>query len=211
MFMGNLRTDKHEQQHVESIHNLFKQYLNFEYIKEKDIVVKGNSQKCKFAFITLRSRYDFNEAYGRLGSFQSRKQLGFNFIKLVYPSQQLIVDYSKGLPKIVKNSSQNIRNSQPVVCAPEWKNSLPNIRNQQPAVAVDLQAEEQYNAIVKQNQKYYREGELLGNETRNKEFKLGSGEHFVTESLKNIVPKYISGFLNSSQQGTLFIGVMDDG
>jgi hypothetical protein len=68
-----------------------------------------------------------------------------------------------------------------------------------------------YNDSVKQKQKFYREGELLGNETRNTEFKEGGGEHFIKKNLKDIVSRYMSGFLNSSQQGTLFIGVKDDG
>jgi Rad3-related DNA helicase len=267
MFIGNLITDQHKPQLAESIFNLFKHCLNFEYIKKKDIEVKGKSKKCKFAFITLRSEDDYNEAYYKLGSFESRKQLGFNFLKLVDPSKQLIVD-RKRPPKIVKNSPpksknsqpvasveerknsppksknsqpvasveerknnlqnimnyqpvitgeekknspSNIKNTQPVVCVDERKNIPLKIRNQQSAVSVDLQAGEQYNDSVKQKQKFYREGELLGNETRNTEFKEGSGEHFIKKNLKDIVSRYMSGFLNSSQQGTLFIGVKDDG
>ena len=229
MFIGNLIKDHHKPQLAESIFNLFKHCLNFEYIKKKDIEVKGKSKKCKFAFITLRSEDDYNEAYYKLGSFESRKQLGFNFLKLVDPSKQLIVD-RKRPPKIVKNSPpksknsqpvasveerknspSNIKNTQPVVCVDERKNIPPKIRNQQSAVSVDLQATEQYNDSVKQKQKFYREGELLGNETRNTEFKEGSGEHFIKKNLKDIVSRYMSGFLNSSQQGTLFIGVKDDG
>ena len=229
MFIGNLIKDHHKPQLAESIFNLFKHCLNFEYIKKKDIEVKGKSKKCKFAFITLRSEDDYNEAYYKLGSFESRKQLGFNFLKLVDPSKQLIVD-RKRPPKIVKNSPpksknsqpvasveerknspSNIKNTQPVVCVDERKNISPKIRNQQSAVSVDLQATEQYNDSVKQKQKFYREGELLGNETRNTEFKEGSGEHFIKKNLKDIVSRYMSGFLNSSQQGTLFIGVKDDG
>jgi Rad3-related DNA helicase len=110
-----------------------------------------------------------------------------------------------------KNSPSNIKNTQPVVCVDERKNIPLKIRNQQSAVSVDLQAGEQYNDSVKQKQKFYREGELLGNETRNTEFKEGSGEHFIKKNLKDIVSRYMSGFLNSSQQGTLFIGVKDDG
>ena len=240
MFMGNLRKDQHRPQLAQSIHYLFNHCLNFEYIKYKDIEVKGKSKKCKHAFITLRSEDDYNEAYYKLGTFESRKQLGFNFDEIVDPSKQLKVN-SKRPPNIVipqpfvsveerKNSPQNIRNSQPVVsgeenknspsnikntqrvvCVDERKNSPPKIRNQQPAVTVDLQPKEQDNDSVKQRQKFYREGELLGNETRNKEFKEGGGEHFIRKNLKDIVSRYISGFLNSSQQGTLFIGVKDDG
>ena len=103
-----------------------------------------------------------------------------------------------------KNSPSNIKNTQPVVCVDERKNIPPKIRNQQSAVSVDLQAEEQKKI-------FYREGELFGNETRKKEFKEGGGEHYIKKNLKDHVSKYMSGFLNSSQQGTLFIGVKDDG
>ena len=202
MFIGNLITDQHKPQLAESIFNLFKHCLNFEYIKKKDIEVKGKSKKCKFAFITLRSEDDYNEAYYKLGSFESRKQLGFNFFEIVDPRNELKVNR--------KNSPQNIRNSQPVG-VDERQNIPPKIRNQHTAVSVYLQAEEQYNGSVKQMQKVYREGELLGNETRNTEFKEGGGEHYIKKNLKDHVSKYMSGFLNSSQQGTLFIGVKDDG
>ena len=221
IFIGNLRTDKHKPQLAKSIFILFNHCLNFKYIKYEDIEVKGKSKKCKHVLITLRSEDDYNEAYHKLGTFESRKQLRFNFLELVDLSKHLRVNRDRQpdiwIPRPVvsveenKNSPQNIKNTQPVVCVDERQNSRPKIRNQQSAVPVDLQPKEQDNESVKQRQKFYRERELLGNETRNKEFKLGGGEHFVTENLKSIVPKYMSGFLNSSQQGTLFIGVKDDG
>ena len=209
MFMGNLRSDKNKSQLAQSIINLFKHFLKFKYIKYEDIEVKGKGRNCKHVLITLRSEDDFNEAYNKLGSFESRKQLGFNFLKLVDPSKQLIVD-RKRPPKIVKNSPPKSKNSQPVASVEERKNSPQNIRYYQPVIT----GEEKKNSPS--NIKYtqpdgYREGELLGNETRNTEFKEGVGEHYIKKNLKDHVSKYMSGFLNSSQQGTLFIGVKDDG
>ena len=56
----------------------------------------------------------------------------------------------------------------------------------------------------------YYEGQLLGNETRNKEFKKG-GPGYLKKILKEDVAKYVCGFLNSREAGTLYIGVSDDG
>ena len=209
MFIGNLRNDQDKSQLAELIFRLFKYCLNFEFIKKGDIEVKGRSNKCKHALITLRSEDDFDEAYYRLGSFESRKQLRFNFSELADPRNRLNV-HRNNPPQIVKNSPQNIRNSQPV-CVDERQNIPPQIRNQLSDVTVYLQAEEQYNGSVNQMQKFYRKGELLGNETRNTEFKEGGGEYYIKKNLKDHVSKYMSGFLNSSQQVTLFFGVNDDG
>ena len=200
MFMGNLRSDKNKSQLARSIINLFKHCLNFKYIQYEDIEVKGKSRNCKHVLITLRSEDDFNEAYYKLGSFESRRQLHFNFSELVDPSKPLNVHRDR-LPNgwnprpVVyveenKNSPQNIRYYQPVITGEEKKNSPSNIKYTQPDG--------------------YREGELLGNETRNTEFKEGGGD-YIKKHLKDHVSKYMSGFLNSSQQGTLFIGVKDDG
>ncbi|XP_076082619.1 uncharacterized protein LOC143053718 [Mytilus galloprovincialis] len=57
--------------------------------------------------------------------------------------------------------------------------------------------------------KMYIQGQDLGDETRNKEFKLGAGS-YESNVLKKDVSKYMCGFLNSSG-GTLYIGVDDYG
>ena len=56
----------------------------------------------------------------------------------------------------------------------------------------------------------YLEGEKLGNETRNKEFKIGGGI-YLKKSLKTDVLKYVCSFLNSEGEGTLYVGVNDSG
>lgn len=60
-------------------------------------------------------------------------------------------------------------------------------------------------------EQFYTEGMNLGNETRDKEFKEGGGIYKDLRILGDHVDKYMCGFLNSSQQGTLFIGVKDSG
>ena len=56
----------------------------------------------------------------------------------------------------------------------------------------------------------YLEGDQLGNETRNKEFKEGGG-NYLRNHLKKDVSKYVCAFLNSEGEGTLYIGVNDLG
>ncbi|KAK3590426.1 hypothetical protein CHS0354_024375 [Potamilus streckersoni] len=61
-----------------------------------------------------------------------------------------------------------------------------------------------------QTSKFYEIGEKLGNETRNREFKTAGGQYLVKQ-IQNDVPKYICGFLNSGERGTLMMGIQDDG
>ena len=56
----------------------------------------------------------------------------------------------------------------------------------------------------------YLEGEQFGNETRNKEFKKGGGK-YLKKNLKKDVSKYVCAFLNSGEDGTLYVGVNDLG
>ena len=56
----------------------------------------------------------------------------------------------------------------------------------------------------------YLEGDQLGNETRNKEFKEGGG-NYLRNHLKKDVSKYVCAFLNSGEEGTLYVGVNDSG
>ena len=56
----------------------------------------------------------------------------------------------------------------------------------------------------------YLEGEKLGNETRNKEFKIGGGI-YLQKYLKTDVLKYVCAFLNTEGEGTLYVGVNDSG
>ena len=56
----------------------------------------------------------------------------------------------------------------------------------------------------------YLEGEQFGNETRNKEFKKGGGK-YLKKNLKKDVSKYVCAFLNSGEEGTLYVGVNDLG
>ncbi|XP_053123118.1 schlafen-like protein 1 [Hemicordylus capensis] len=61
--------------------------------------------------------------------------------------------------------------------------------------------------IVGKERLFY--GAFMGSETRNVEFKRGSGE-YLTVTLKHHVRKYMCAFLNS-EGGSLFVGVEDNG
>ncbi|XP_010223118.1 PREDICTED: schlafen-like protein 1, partial [Tinamus guttatus] len=61
--------------------------------------------------------------------------------------------------------------------------------------------------IVGQERLFY--GAFMGSETRNVEFKRGSGEYLLG-TLKHHVRKYVCAFLNS-EGGSLFVGVEDTG
>ena len=58
---------------------------------------------------------------------------------------------------------------------------------------------------------FYRLGETVGRESRHSEFKQGGMAHKDRTWLQETVGKYVCGFLNSSEGGTLYIGVNDRG
>ncbi|XP_076082617.1 uncharacterized protein LOC143053715 [Mytilus galloprovincialis] len=53
-------------------------------------------------------------------------------------------------------------------------------------------------------------GAKIGSESRNREFKRGGGK-YTNDHLKTDVGVYVCAFLNSEEEGTLFIGVNDEG
>lgn len=57
--------------------------------------------------------------------------------------------------------------------------------------------------------KYYRLGQELRTETREREFKTGGGG-YIRLSSRNDISKYMCGFLNSQVEGTLYIGVTEE-
>ena len=57
--------------------------------------------------------------------------------------------------------------------------------------------------------KYYRLGQQLRTETREREFKTGGGG-YIRQNSRNDISKYMCGFLNSQVEGTLYIGVTEE-
>lgn len=64
--------------------------------------------------------------------------------------------------------------------------------------------------LVGATSRQYTLSQFLGTETRNREYKLGSG-NYVRKQLHRDVGKYVCGFLNSGEGGTLLVGVSDSG
>nr|KAG5688372.1 hypothetical protein BaRGS_010515 [Batillaria attramentaria] len=58
---------------------------------------------------------------------------------------------------------------------------------------------------------FYRLGEVVGRESRHSEFKAGGMTQKERGWLQETVGKYVCGFLNSAEGGTLFVGVNDAG
>jgi len=57
--------------------------------------------------------------------------------------------------------------------------------------------------------RYYRLGQQLRTETREREFKTGGGG-YIRQCSRNDISKYMCGFLNSQVEGTLYIGVTEE-
>lgn len=64
---------------------------------------------------------------------------------------------------------------------------------------------------IQQRPTFYKLGEIVGRETRHHEFKAGGMTYKDRGWLQETVGKYICGFLNSGEGGTLYIGVNDAG
>ncbi|XP_033726567.1 LOW QUALITY PROTEIN: uncharacterized protein LOC117316166 [Pecten maximus] len=64
--------------------------------------------------------------------------------------------------------------------------------------------------LVQPTGRHYTFDQYLGTETRSREYKLGSG-NYIKKQLNKDVGKYVCGFLNSREAGTLMIGVSDTG
>ncbi|XP_060064471.1 uncharacterized protein LOC132544839 [Ylistrum balloti] len=64
--------------------------------------------------------------------------------------------------------------------------------------------------LVQLSDRHYALEQYLGTETRSREYKLGSG-NYIRKQLNKDVGKYVCGFLNSREAGTLMIGVSDTG
>ncbi|XP_021354353.1 uncharacterized protein LOC110450897 [Mizuhopecten yessoensis] len=58
--------------------------------------------------------------------------------------------------------------------------------------------------------RHYNADQFVGTETRSREYKLGSG-NYIKKQLNKDVGRYVCGFLNSREAGTLMIGVSDEG
>ncbi|XP_063406098.1 golgin subfamily A member 6-like protein 1 [Mytilus trossulus] len=75
-------------------------------------------------------------------------------------------------------------------------------------IIVDVKYDKQKSNV--QHDTCYFHGDKIGSESRNREFKKGGG-NYSYDHLKTDVSVYVCAFLNSEEEGTLFIGVNDEG
>ncbi|XP_063407417.1 schlafen-like protein 1 [Mytilus trossulus] len=226
VFIGNLKKDASKDELKNYLFELLKHHLKISLNLHNIEVKGGKKNRAKFAFIHLNSKIDRDKTIYMLDSRESQSRVGFDFSHLVDPNYQIIkvgvkkpvVDEKAGIkPKSKQEKIEKFKSS-------DMKTKLPDTPSQH-IQQINVSAQHIHgnsvsgggvlksaidnhdnggNAITK-----YYEDQLLGNETRDKEFKLGGGE--LTLTLKQHVSKYLCGFLNSSQKGTLFIGVKDSG
>ncbi|XP_071143492.1 uncharacterized protein [Mytilus edulis] len=236
VFIGNLKKDASKTDLKRKLFDLFKHHLKIG-LKFHDIKLKGRKNKPKYAFIHLQSKIDRDMALNLLGSWESRSQLSFGFLHIVEPNQIIKVCVKK--PDVVSKAGMKSDSNQEIYHE-QYKNSdtktkMENTHSQhkQGVILASHISEDSENVPIKAgwarksktvhfssneivdgrqgSTKHYEEGETLGNETRDKEFKAGGGDHYINKNLKDHVSKYLCGFLNSSQRGTLYIGVKDNG
>lgn len=229
VFVGNLKKDASKDELKNYLFELFKHHLKIG-LNLCNIEMKGKKNRAKFAFIHLNSKIDRDKTIYMLDSRESRSRVGFDFSYLVDPNQIIKVDVKK--PVVDEKAGIKLKSKQEKIekfRSSDMKTKLPDTPSQH-IQQINVSAQHIHgnsenvpvsgggvlksaiddhdnggNAITK-----YYEDQLLGNETRDKEFKLGGGiDQNLT--LKKHVSKYLCGFLNSSQKGTLFIGVKDSG
>lgn len=189
VYIGNLKKEKSRDELRRGLYKFFTTNMtNLQIgLKTDDIKMKGGKKK-KYTFIHLRSKDDQDKAIDMLKSMESQPELKSEFLQLVEPNQ--IIKFGV-INQDVDDKLQNTEN-------------VTNTRNSVLKSANDDGGNK--------SERYYKEDDYLGNETRNKEFKLGGGNYITNKyGLQKDVSKNLCGFLNSLQTGTLYIGVTNKG
>lgn len=188
VYIGNLKIEKSRDELRRGLCTFFNPYLKIG-LKTDDIKMKGGNKK-KYSFIHLQSKDDQDKAINILKSIESHPKLKSELLLLVEPDQ--IIKFG------VKN--QDVDDKLQNTCTENvtiTRNSVLNLANDDRGNKSELTW-------------YYKEDDYLGNEKRNREFKHGGGD-YIEKTLKKDVSKYLCGFLNSLETGTLYIGVADTG
>lgn len=226
VYLGNLRSDTGLRNLKEHIFNLFRNYLGIK-VTQDDIFIHTNQGRGSwYAFINCHEEHQAEYVLDQLGTWESRRHTHFNFTSICEGSRPLIADYkrvTKHKNKKTKKKRRKPRDHDSPDITEQFDEyysddfpqnnlqqkdiqpSLPSIKSGRkiPGLGSKKTAEGSVHDI-------YLDGEQLGNETRNKEFKKGGGE-YVKNVMKKHVSKYVCAFLNSGEEGTLYLGVNDDG
>ena len=206
VYLANLRRDISLRELTNNIYNLFSSHLGIKIVPNDIFIHTNRGRDSWYAFVDCHEEHQAEYVLDQLKSWVSRRKTRFNF--------NLICEASKTLVSAYKKERRNPRRENPLLNVGtgevtelfEVYNS-----NQSPTAHQEIDSctpstsnpENTVHGI-------YLEGEQLGNETRNKEFKKGGGD-YLKNNLKEHVSKYVCAFLNSEGEGTLYIGVNDLG
>jgi hypothetical protein len=231
VYLGNLRSDTGLKSLIEHIFTLFRNYLGIK-ITQDDIVIHTNQGRGSwYAFVNCHEEHQAEYVLDQLGTWESRRHTRFNFTSICEGSQPLKVDYKR----VTKHKSKRNKKKKRKPLLREQDSSditeqfddyfpddlsqfdniqqrdshsnLPSFKNGRDIPGLGFKKKLTESDV---HPGIYLDGEQLGNETRNKEFKKGGGE-YVKNVMKKHVSKYVCAFLNSGEEGTLYVGVNDSG
>ncbi|XP_061166942.1 schlafen-like protein 1 [Saccostrea echinata] len=224
VYLGNLRSDTGLKNLKDNILNLFRHYLGIG-ITLDDIFIHTNHGKGSwYAFVNCHEEHQAEFVLDQLETWESRRHTRFNFTSICEGSQPLLIDYKRETKHKNKKSRRKKRkpkgNDSPDITEQFDEYYPEDLTREKPLQENDytslpsLKSGKNFLGLTKKIDQpalgIYLDGEQLGNETRNKEFKKGGGE-YVKNVMKKHVSKYVCAFLNSGEEGTLYLGVNDNG
>ncbi|XP_062612612.1 schlafen-like protein 1 isoform X2 [Saccostrea cucullata] len=223
LYLGNLRSDIGLKNLKDNILNLFRNYLGIGVTSEDIFIHTNHGRDSWYAFVNCHEEHQAEFALDQLETWESRRHTRFNFTSICEGSQPLFIDYkreTKHKSKKTRRKKRKPRGNESPDITEQFDEYYPeDLAKDKPqdsnhSTLPSLKSGKNFLGFTKKvdqpAQGIYLDGEQLGNETRNKEFKKGSGE-YVKNVLKKHVSKYACAFLNSGEEGTLYLGVNDNG
>lgn len=204
IYLDNLRSDIGLKNLKDNIYNLFVHYLGID-IAPNDIFIHTNHGKDSWnAYVNCHEEHQAEYVLDQLKSWDSRRRTRFNYTSICAVSQSLASGYKTETVRKKKSRKKPKHKGGEDI---DYQNSYQEENFFSAPLSNGFQNSKKSKDPV---HGIYLEGEQLGNETRNKEFKKGGGE-YIKNVMKKHVSKYVCAFLNSGEEGTLYIGVNDDG
>ena len=220
VYLANLRSDIGLRELTNNIYNLFSSHLGINIVPDDIFIHTNRGRDSWYAFVNCHEEHQAEYVLDQLKSWESRRQTRFNFTLICEVSKPLVSDYKKekvhkkkkskkkknpllngGAGEVTEQFEEYYSNQSPG--AHQEENEPSKNRKRLGPLRFTKKVEDSVHGI-------YLEGEQLGNETRNKEFKKGGGD-YLKNVLKKHVSKYVCAFLNSGEDGTLYVGVNDLG
>ncbi|KAK6167774.1 hypothetical protein SNE40_021725 [Patella caerulea] len=224
IFINGLRTTMKKGKLKELINQMIYE-LNVKIPKSRTRVIEQKSKT--FAFVNFDDSQTLDYVLYHLHSEESRRKVNFDF----YSISQCLKDFyitrqknNNNSPRVQPKDKINDRNidysnnglqlqgqEKSTVEAGTSISSLTKSSGSHIAKGRSLDAATSVSGLTPSvTGKFYRLNDKLGNETRNVEFKEGRG-NYKHSVLNEHVGKYVCGFINSLEGGTLFVGVNDKG